>query len=309
MKNTKVVIWILIIIVVAGLGAYIFHSNNKNVSTTSPENPPTTSDSPVTYNNTDYGFTFSLPADWKGYSIVQSTWTGYPITGYPANEAPAEPSGVKLLLRNPNWTQEKHYEDIPIMIFTIQEWNSYQADDFTISAAPILAQELARNNKYVFALPPRWDYDFSQGYQEAENILSTKPLHPFDLPVSVNGKCGLMVTSVAPNAQVSFPVTISGSINNSNSKTIGCSWQMFEGQAGSAQLFYSDRNTWHQLGVSAPIKVADWTAEKTSFTASLDFNNEKPGLPSGTQLKVMFTEENASGMPPVDTYDLPIMLK
>lgn len=28
------------------------------------------------YRNTKYGFTFSLPSSWKGYSIVTSTWSG-----------------------------------------------------------------------------------------------------------------------------------------------------------------------------------------------------------------------------------------
>ncbi|MDE2399802.1 MAG: hypothetical protein KGL67_02215 [Patescibacteria group bacterium] len=132
-------------------------------------------ESSVTYTNNDYGFTFSLPDDWKGYSVVKSTWDGTSQ----ANTKVA--TGATLLIRNPNWTAEKHYEDIPIMIFTIKQWNSYIAGDFYTGAAPINASELARNNLYVFALPPRWNYDFSEGYQEAENILNTKPLHPFNL--------------------------------------------------------------------------------------------------------------------------------
>lgn len=138
--------------------------------------PSGASDPSVVYINTEYGFTFSLPLDWKGYSIVKNTWKGYPL-----NSATTEEAGPTLLLRNPNWTPAKHYEDIPIMIFTIPEWNSYVAEDFSVSAAPIPASEIARNDEYVFALPPRWDYDFSEGYQEAQNILNTKPLYPFNL--------------------------------------------------------------------------------------------------------------------------------
>lgn len=141
-----------------------------------------TNGSLVIYNNPDYGFTFSLPADWKGYSIVQTTWHGTPFTnGTPITNNTSNETGPTLSIRNPNWTSDNHYEDIPILVFTIAQWNSYLAGDFVVSAAPIPAMELARNNFYVFALPPRWDYDFSQGYQEAENILSTKPLHPFNL--------------------------------------------------------------------------------------------------------------------------------
>jgi hypothetical protein len=179
MKNTKTIIWILVVVVIiVGLGAYIFYSSNKNVAPTTgtATNLSTASTSAVTYDNTDYGFTFSLPADWSGYTIVQSFWTGYPL-----NATTTQQTGTTLLLRNPNWTADAHYEDIPIMIFTIAEWNSYIAGNFSVSAAPIPATELGQNNKYVFALPPRWDYDFSLGYQEAENIISSKPLHPFNL--------------------------------------------------------------------------------------------------------------------------------
>jgi len=182
MKKNNIFIWVLVIIIILGLGIYLSHSKNKNVSTTttpdtttSPKNTPTTNDTAIIYNNADYGFTFSLPVDWKGYSIVNSTWQGYSQTNTNAQ------TGVKLLIRNPNWTSEKHYEDIPIMIFTISQWNSYSAGDFYTSAAPFPASELARNNLYVFAIPPRWDYDYSQGYEEADNILTTKPLHPFNL--------------------------------------------------------------------------------------------------------------------------------
>lgn len=140
-----------------------------------------TNGSLVTYNNPDYGFTFSLPVDWKGYSIVQTTWHGTTHGATAGTYIPSSETGPTLSIRNPNWTPAVRYEDIPIFIFTIAQWNSYLAWNFSISAAPVLASELARNNKYVFALPSHWDFDVSKGYQEAENILNTKPLHPFNL--------------------------------------------------------------------------------------------------------------------------------
>ena len=90
-------------------------------------------------------------------------------------------TGPKLLIRNPQWTENVHYEDIPVLVFTIAQWNAYKAEDFAVSAAPILASELGRNNKYVFALPPRWDYDYSKGYQEAQSIIKSNPLKAFDV--------------------------------------------------------------------------------------------------------------------------------
>jgi hypothetical protein len=121
-------------------------------------------------------------------------------------------------------------------------------------------------------------------------------------------KCGLLVTSVSANAKVSFPVVIKGVIDNTAASSKGCSWQMFEGQAGTAQLFYKYQSSWYSLGVSVPVKVDNWTSAKTNFTVTLNFNNDGIGLPNGTPLKVVFSEENASGMSPVDTFELPIVL-
>jgi hypothetical protein len=71
------------------------------------------------------------------------------------------------------------YQDIPIMIFTIAQWNDLQTDKFHIGAAPINPSELGRNNKYVFALPARYNFAYPEGFQEVEQILSTSPLHTF----------------------------------------------------------------------------------------------------------------------------------
>jgi hypothetical protein len=67
------------------------------------------------------------------------------------------------------------------MIFTLEQWNSLQKDKFHIGAAPINPSELARNNKYVFALPARYNFAFPKGYEEVENILSSKPIHAQDV--------------------------------------------------------------------------------------------------------------------------------
>jgi hypothetical protein len=80
------------------------------------------------------------------------------------------------LIRNPKWTATAPYEDLPVLVFTLAQWDSYVAEKFSVSAAPIQATELARNNAYVFALPPRWDFDYSTGVKEAEDIIASKPL-------------------------------------------------------------------------------------------------------------------------------------
>ena len=171
-SNTNLIIIILCVLII---GAIYFFLTKKTVAPVVVATPPNDS-SAVTYTNNDYGFTFTLPTDWSGYSIVPDTWTGNPLTTTSSAE-----TGPKILIRNPNWTDAAHYEDIPVLVFTLAQWSSYMAGNYAVSAAPINATELAQNNLYVFALPPRWDYDYSLGYQEADSIIQSNPLHPFNL--------------------------------------------------------------------------------------------------------------------------------
>jgi len=174
--KAKISICLGVIVIIVGAGLYFYASGNNAVVNNAGGVPVKhTGDTSLTYTNTDYGFTFTLPADWQGYTIVKSTWQGNPLSGATA------PSGPKLLIRNPHWTASAHYEDIPILVFTVSQWNSYLAENFSVSAAPVKASELARNNTYVFALPPRWDYDYSLGYKEADDIVTGSPLHAFNL--------------------------------------------------------------------------------------------------------------------------------
>jgi hypothetical protein len=186
MNNNKTSIALVIIIIALSLGLYFFFFYyNDNVMVINDQNKNTNTTS-VIYKNTDYGFNFTLPANWQGYSIVNETWKGSVL------KSKIEQSGPKLLIRNPKWTVAVPYEDLPILIFTISQWDSYLAEDFSVSAAPILASELARNNKYVFALPPRWDFDYSLDYKEAQDIIAGKPLQAFNVAVS-QGKLNINV--------------------------------------------------------------------------------------------------------------------
>jgi hypothetical protein len=80
-------------------------------------------------------------------------------------------------IRHPQWTSADPRQDIPIMVFTIAQWNALDKDKFFVSAAPVGPGELGRNHAYVFGLPPRFDWAFPTGYEEVERILTGKPLH------------------------------------------------------------------------------------------------------------------------------------
>ncbi len=168
-KNTSIIVAIIIITLGIGL-AWYYYRNNTGVTVT-----PNTNNTSVVYTNTQYGFTFDLPDNWKGYSVVENTWTGTALTRTVA------PSGPKISIRNPKWTASAPYEDLPVLVFTLSQWNAYGAEEFSVSAAPIQASELARNNMYVFALPPRWDFDYSLEYTQAKDIFKGNPLHTFTI--------------------------------------------------------------------------------------------------------------------------------
>ncbi|OPY58355.1 MAG: hypothetical protein A4E55_00939 [Pelotomaculum sp. PtaU1.Bin035] len=127
----------------------------------------------IVYRNTNYGFNFSLPESWKGYSIVADKWEGNAFKD-PQSGKIVE-TGPMISIRHPDWTSQNPRQDIPIMIFTLAQWNILQQGEFHIGAAPINPSELGRNTSYVFALPARYNYAFLPGYEEVENILKSNP--------------------------------------------------------------------------------------------------------------------------------------
>lgn len=125
----------------------------------------------VVYENTRYGFYFYLPETWKGYTIIEEQWEG-------TSEADTAEIGPQLLIRHPDWIQNNPRQDIPIMVFTLEQWNALQKGDFSVGAAPINPSKLSSNSAYVFALPARYNYAFQTGFEEVEEILKGSPLWP-----------------------------------------------------------------------------------------------------------------------------------
>ncbi|NMD72757.1 hypothetical protein HHO41_21255 [Bacillus sp. DNRA2] len=150
-------------------------STNDSQNTTSNDSPsPSTSSkdsSSIIYKNTQYGFSFKLPAKWEGYSIVTDQWEGIASTDGAVVE-----TGPIILIRDPKWTAQTPRQDIPIMVFTLDQWDSLKQEVFHVGAAPVDPSELGRNNDYVFALPARYNYAFPPGFEEVEKILADHPL-------------------------------------------------------------------------------------------------------------------------------------
>ena len=127
---------------------------------------------PVVYKNDEFGFAFYLPANWEGYTVFTEQWTGTPVNGGPAQ------AGPKLTLRSPKWMEEKPYQDIPILVFTKDQWAQVSAEELSVSAAPIPPTVLGANAQYVFALPTRYNFAYPEGYKDVENIIAGQPLWP-----------------------------------------------------------------------------------------------------------------------------------
>jgi hypothetical protein len=135
----------------------------------------TVSESKIEYINTEYGFIFSLPVSWKGYSIVKTNWEGSMVD---IPEAP-KITGTEISIRHPLWTKENPRQDIPIMIFTPFEWNLVQQEKLSLSAAPIGPSLLASSTKNIFAIPARYNFAFPTGFEEVDQIIQNKPLTTF----------------------------------------------------------------------------------------------------------------------------------
>jgi len=132
----------------------------------------------IDYHNDEYGFSFSLPASWKGYSIGIDKWEGHTSDSLKGDVVVEQ--GPMISIVHPSSTPQQPRQDIPIMVFTIQQWDHLQRGDWLIGAAPIGPLELGRNSGYVFALPARYNYAFLEGWEEVEQILSDHPMRTFE---------------------------------------------------------------------------------------------------------------------------------
>ncbi len=147
----------------------VSESDNKTVTTVATV--ATTEE--LTYVNEQFGFDFKLPKSWDGYLVLEETWTG--------STSELDISGPKIILRHPNWTDSKPMQDIPILIFTPQQWQDILAEKYNVSAAPIPPSLLGENDTYVFALPPRYNFAYLDGFEDVEAILKEAPLSTFEL--------------------------------------------------------------------------------------------------------------------------------
>lgn len=191
-------------------------SNQNNTKPSSSSVSPSRTDSNlVVYKNTQYGFNFSLPESWKGYSVITVKWDGRDTMSGNVTE-----TGSMYSIRHPQWTSTKPRQDIPIMVFTIEQWKLILQETLAVGAAPIGPSELGRNSNYVFALPARYNFAYPLGYKEVEQILQNKPL----IPKQVIDPATAMLLNIVQLAKQGKVININFPVKTSTIKTIEQEW-------------------------------------------------------------------------------------
>ncbi len=146
--------------------------STQTAAETAPSSDPKTEiTGNILYANDDYGFSVNLPESWENYSIQAESWEG---TSSDSNgNSQISETGPLISVRHPDWAEDKKRQDIPIMIFTIDQWERLNNDEFHIGAASVNPSELARNSKYVFALPARYNFAYPEGFEEVQQIIDS----------------------------------------------------------------------------------------------------------------------------------------
>lgn len=135
----------------------------------SPNTAQPPSHLPLRYHNAQFGFTFFLPADWKGYSAFIEQWKGRSYL--PAkNTTEVTARGPLIVLRHPQWRAEAPRQDIPILVYTREQWEAGTEDKAFPYAGGVI-DELWHNEHYVFALYSRYNWAELKGGEEVAKIL------------------------------------------------------------------------------------------------------------------------------------------
>jgi hypothetical protein len=137
----------------------------------------------VVYHNTQYGLTFFLPPNWQGYSVLTQQWTGNEYDEKLDRPGPVV-HGPMIVLRHPHWAPDNLHQDIPILVFTRQQWKEDAGGGGLGIYAGGYESELSHNSKYVFAINDRfnWAEDLN-GCDEANDIIAENTTASPLLPV------------------------------------------------------------------------------------------------------------------------------
>ena len=144
-------------------------------------------DLPVVYHGARYGFTFRLPASWRGYTVKVARWQENSGMTDESGKHHPRCHGPMLIFRHPGWTGSNPYHDIPIHIFTRRQWKENRGE-FDLYAGGV-EDEIAHNSKYVFGIHSRFNFDEdTRGADEVGKIVGRNiDAHVGKLPPAGDG--------------------------------------------------------------------------------------------------------------------------
>jgi hypothetical protein len=113
-----------------------------------------------------------LPDSWRGYSILAESWHGEVYLADKDKDVEIA-HGPMIVLRNPLWKRNDEYQDIPIYVFTRQQWTDDKTGQFSAEGAGGVIYELWHNAKYVFGMHSRtFGYNEElKDWRKTENIV------------------------------------------------------------------------------------------------------------------------------------------
>ncbi len=122
-------------------------------------------------------------------------------------------------------------------------------------------------------------------------------------------KCGLTITFPTIGTTASFPLPLKGVVDNRNRTKLGCSWTIFEAQAGTAKVFANINNAWKEVGYwgdnpsgaiagQVPVmSIGNWMTENpVAVEATLMLDPKIGKIAAGTPMKIVINEDDPSGM-------------
>ncbi len=153
------------------VGAEIFNRSDVPAGQVKVRTPPG-SNALVVYHHAQSSLTFSLPASWHGYSVLNQQWEGQTYVAAMDKRAVTE-QGPLIVLRHPQWKEDDHYQDIPILLLTRSQFEALHQGKFSIGAGGVEI-EIAHNDQYVFAVSSRFNADDSvKGWKEATEAVES----------------------------------------------------------------------------------------------------------------------------------------
>lgn len=165
-KFIGLIVLLLLIGVAAYAGVWYWQSQQADQETVVATFTPRPSPTQAVYYDTQYGFEIDLPQSWVGYSTLNSQWEGRDVATGKVTQ-----TGPLITLRHPQWTSSAPREDMPVMVFTLAQWQLITSQKLSVGAAPIAPSLLGQNSKYILALPARYNYDFKTGWEEVDQLV------------------------------------------------------------------------------------------------------------------------------------------